>query len=78
MLYSSSSSSTFVFPNGAAFTTPAGAGVELVEPVDAPETAVFRAALRLCVEVLSTALLWSILGRAFFSGLPTIASGGTS
>lgn len=39
------------------------------------ETAVPRAALKLCVaENLSPSLPWSTLGRAFLSGLPTIAA----
>lgn len=43
------------------------------------ETAELSAALRLCVSVRpSVAAVWSMLGRAFLSGLPIMASGDTS
>lgn len=57
----------------------AGAAVDVIPGADVPETAASRAALRLCVvPSFSAALVMSTLGRAFFNGLPTRASAGTS
>jgi hypothetical protein len=68
--YSSSSSSTFMLAGCAATT----GGVPLLL-----ETAELRAAVRLCAsDRPSVAAVWSMLGRAFLSGLPIMASGDTS
>lgn len=54
--------------------------VEVVPGAEVPDTAASSAALKLWLAMYFSppALVWSMLGRAFFSGLPTIPSAGVS
>ena len=73
-IYSSSSSSTLTLLSVAGAVEDVVGAEGVSEPMTEP-----RAALRLCVAASFSLLLpWSTLGRAFFRGLPTRASGATS